>query len=129
VVVLDASAVVELLLGGERAVDLRKRLGDESAHAPYLVEVEVLSALRRHASRLSGAETELARRSLDDMPLVLYPHRPLSERVWALRHTLTAYDACYVALAEALPAPLLTCDAPLAGTRGHDAVIELFSAA
>jgi predicted nucleic acid-binding protein len=129
VVVLDASAVVELLLGGERAVALRERLGGESAHAPYLLEVEALSALRRHASHLSEAEAALARRSLGDMPLVLYPHRPLSERIWALRHVLTAYDACYVALAEALPAPLLTCDAPLAGTQGHDAAIELFRAA
>jgi predicted nucleic acid-binding protein len=86
VVVLDASAVVELLLGGERAVDLRKRLGDESAHAPYQVEVEVLIALRRHASRLSGAETELAKKNscflLISAKVIIATHHISVRRCW-----------------------------------------------
>ena len=128
-VVVDASAVVEVLLSGGVALRLRDRLHGESIHAPYLVEVETLQALRRSSRTLSLSEGDaaIARYELDAMPLALYPHRPLMERVWGLRHTLTAYDASYVALAELLPAPLVTCDARLAATTGHEATIELFA--
>jgi predicted nucleic acid-binding protein len=131
VVVVDASAVVELLLSGEVAPRLGQRLRGESVHVPFLVEVETLQALRRssHARTLSEGGAAIARQSLADMPLVLYPHRPLMERIWDLRHTLTAYDASYVALAELLPAPLITCDTRLAAAHGHDAEIELFAPA
>ena len=130
-VVIDASAVVELLLGGEVAPKLGERLRGESVHAPFLVEVETLQALRRssRARSMSESDAAIARGGLDAMPLVLYPHRPLMERIWDLRHTLTAYDASYVALAELLPAPLLTCDARLAATTDHGAEIELFAPA
>ena len=130
-VVVDASAVVELLLSGEVALKLGKRLRGESVHAPFLVEVETLQALRRssHARRLSEGDAAIARHGLEAMPLVLYPHRPLMERIWVLRHTLTAYDASYVALAELLPAPLVTCDVRLAAAHGHNAEIELFAPA
>jgi len=76
---------------------------------------------------LSDESATVARNDLASMPLILYPHRPLMERIWALRHTLSAYDASYVALAELLPAPLITCDARLARSTGHAAVIELFA--
>jgi predicted nucleic acid-binding protein len=131
VIVVDASAVVELLLGGGVAPRLRGRLHGENVHAPFLVEVETLQALRRiaHTRSLSEDDAAIARDGLDAMPLVLYPHRPFMERVWDLRHTLTAYDASYVALAELLQAPLITCDARLAAAHGHDAEIELFAPA
>jgi predicted nucleic acid-binding protein len=66
------------------------------------------------------------RRDFADLALVRYPHEPLSERVWELRHNLTAYDATFVALAEALGVPLVTCDARLASAPGHAASVELF---
>ncbi|MGH3138054.1 MAG: type II toxin-antitoxin system VapC family toxin [Gaiellaceae bacterium] len=130
-IVVDASAVVELLLGGGVAPRLRDRTHGESVHAPFLVEVEALQALRRiaHTPNLSDDDAAIARLGLDAMPLVLYPHRPLMERIWNLRNTLTAYDASYVALAELLPAPLVTCDVRLARSSGHDAEIELFAPA
>jgi predicted nucleic acid-binding protein len=62
---------------------------------------------------------------LSDLPLSRYPHDVLLPRVWELRHNLTAYDAVYVALAEALDAPLLTCDRRLAAARGHHARVDL----
>jgi predicted nucleic acid-binding protein len=68
-----------------------------------------------------------ARSDFADTALVRYPHQPLSDRVWELRHNLTVYDATFVALAEVLSAPLVTCDARLASARGHDAHIELFN--
>ncbi|MBE2315222.1 type II toxin-antitoxin system VapC family toxin [Solirubrobacter sp. CPCC 204708] len=118
-IVLDASALADFLLGREAA--LATILGalegreHEWLHAPELIEPETLSVLRRHA--LSGAiSAERARAALDDLGdlrLMRHPHAPLRERVWALRHNLTSYDATYLALAEALPDPLL-----ITGDRG-----------
>lgn len=127
-IVADASVVVELLLRRDIVTPLRARLDGEIVHAPTVIEVETLHALRPTSltGALSDDRATLARGAFASMPLVLYPHRPLMERIWALRHTHSAYDASYVALAELLPAPLVTCDARLARSGGHDAVIELF---
>jgi predicted nucleic acid-binding protein len=62
---------------------------------------------------------------LADFPITRYPHTPLLSRIWELRHNVTAYDAAYLALAEALPAPLITRDAKLAAVAGHRARVEL----
>jgi hypothetical protein len=70
----------------------------------------------------------VAARDLADLTIVRYPHHPLADRVWALRHNLTAYDATFVALGEALGVPLVTCDARLAGAQGHQARVELSTA-
>ena len=128
-VVADASAIVEALVGGERAPSLHARLGSEEIHAPFLLEVEALQTLRRFVRQalLSEDRAAYARDHLGAMALVLYPHRPLMERAWDLRNSLSAYDACYVVLAEALGAPLVTCDAHLTKAGGHDAEIELFA--
>lgn len=127
-IVLDASAVVELVLG-RRVSELRARVRGESLHAPYVVEIEALHAIRSAVRRdeVSDGDAALARANLRSLPLVLYPHRPVLERIWELRHTHSAYDASYIALAELLPAPLVTCDARLARSTGHDAQIELFA--
>ena len=61
-----------------------------------------------------------------DLAIVRYPHTPLLDRIWELRANLTAYDAAFVALSEALDAPMITCDAALAGVPGHSADVELF---
>lgn len=121
--------MVEILLGGARAASIHPRLlhRDHSLHAPHLVEVEVTHVLRR--LNFSGQLTDLrglqALRDLKALGLRLHAHEPLLRRAWTLRSNLTAYDGVYVALAEALRAPLLTLDARLAGTRGHAATIEL----
>jgi len=120
-IVVDASALTDFLLGRPQAVDAVEQeltgREHEPLHAPELIEPEVLNALRRLAS--SGSVTERrateAVRDLADIRLIRYPHAPLRERVWELRHNLTAYDATYVALAEALGASsLLTGDRGLA---------------
>lgn len=129
-IVLDASAVVELVLG--RGVsELRTRARGQSLHAPYVIEVETLQAIRNAVRRdaVSDSGAALARANLSSLTLVLYPHRPVMERIWELRHTHSAYDASYIALAELLPAPLVTCDARLARSTGHRAEIELFEPA
>lgn len=128
-IVVDASALLALLLRapeGER-VEARLRHAGREFHAPHLLDVEVAQVIRRYAAagELDEARGRAALADLADFPLHRYPHDLLLPRIWALRHNLTAYDAAYVALAEALEAPLLTLDRRLAGASGHGARIEL----
>ncbi len=127
--VVDTSAVVAALTGGPGADGLRARLaGDGDLHAPHLVDVEVLHALRRLVAgrALTLRRAEEARADFAELAVVRYPHEPLADRIWELRNNLSAYDAAFVALAEALGVPLVTCDAALARAPGHRADVELF---
>lgn len=130
-IVLDASAALELLLQTPRGARIAARLMTprETMHVPHLIDLEVVSALRTLTSqkRIPAADAARAVEDLLGLPLVRYPHDPLLARIWALRGNLTAYDAAYVALAEHLLAPLLTCDARLAAAPGNRAAIELFA--
>ena len=128
-IVLDASAVLEVLLRTPAAASLEERLFDptQTLHVPHLIDVEVAQVLRRYAASRE-ADPERCRMALADLmglPLTRYPHDFLLPRVWELRNNLTAYDAVYVALAEALDAPLLTRDQRLSNAPGHRARIEL----
>ena len=130
-IVLDASAVVAVLVGsGPGSERIRERVEGpgESLHVPHLMDLEVLHALRRQALRgaLSPRRGAEALQDLASIMLVRYPHTSLMERIWELRENLTAYDAAYVALAEALDAPLVTMDARLAQAPGHRAAVELY---
>lgn len=128
-IVVDASALLEVLLRTPAAQTVEGRLfGDrETLHAPHLLDVEVAQVIRRYAA--SGEiDDERGGAALDNLtlfPMRRYPHDFLLPRVWELRNNLTAYDAVYVALAEALEAPLLTRDRRLAAAAGHRASIEL----
>lgn len=130
-IVLDASAVVDLLLRRSAAERIQKRIAAsrESLHAPYLLDAEVLHVLRRYALRkqLSSARAQEALDDFENLRMTRYPHLPFSHRVWQLRNNLSVFDALYVALAEALDAPLLTGDAALARSPAHHARIELYS--
>lgn len=130
-IVVDASAVVDYV--ALRQVDaLPNRLTRSGTlHAPHLLDVEATHALRGLVARgeLSLDGVSSARTDAAEMRITLYPRALLLERAWQLRDTLSTYDAVYIALAELLPAPLVTCDARLAATRGHDAEIELFAPA
>lgn len=128
-IVVDASAVVDLLLPSDAAGTVAARLFDsgDSLAAPYLIDVETAQVLRRYAraGEIDGQHGRETMADLADMPIRRYPHDMLLPRVWDLRHNLTAYDAVYVALAEVLDAPLVTRDRWLAGAAGHGAEIEL----
>jgi predicted nucleic acid-binding protein len=120
-IVVDASALTDFLLGRREALDaFDEELADREQqpfHAPELVEPETLNALRRlvSAGHVSDRRASEAVADLANTRLICYPHAPLRERVWQLRSELTAYDATYLALAEALDeGVLLTCDAGLA---------------
>jgi predicted nucleic acid-binding protein len=106
----------------DRALEASERM-----HAPHLLDVEVAQVLRRLV-RLKEVTVARAEQALDDLPKLVierHEHQSLVGRVWQLRDSISAYDGVYVALAEALDAPLLTCDAKLAGAHGHHATIEL----
>lgn len=126
--VVDASALVHYLLESDigRRVDQRLR-GSRLLDVPHVVDLEVVSALRRlDAAGIVGSRR--AQQALEDLlglPLKRYPARALLPRVWELRRTLTAYDASYVALAEALSTPLVTSDGRLARSHEHRAEIDL----
>ncbi len=125
-IVLDASVVVDLLLRQDPEPIEQIAFADPSTwQAPHLLDVEVASALRRFASRgdIPGARATAAIVHLAALPIERHDHEPLLARIWQLRHTHTAYDATYVALAEALQATLLTRDGRLASSHGHAATI------
>jgi predicted nucleic acid-binding protein len=128
-IVLDASVVVELLTNGALADSLRRDLlgRDESFIVPHLLDVEVVSAIR---SLVAGQRIDAHRsgellEGLAALPAERYAHTPLIARIWELRHNFTAYDAAYIALAEATGSILYTCDEKL--SRGHRARVALFA--
>ena len=128
-IVVDASAVIEVLLSTSDGSRVAERFfaEGETLHAPHLLDVEIAQVLRRYS--LAGAfgpeRGAEALEDLADFPIARYPHQPFMFRVWELRNNVTAYDAAYLALAEALAAPLVTRDAKLASASGHRAHIEL----
>ncbi len=131
-IVVDASAVADLLLDLEPRGSWVSRMlaSADSIHAPHHLDAEVLAALRRLVVR-GEIDPWRADRGIEDLcglPVVRYPLGHLAERVWSLRRNLTPYDAAYVALAEALDAPLVTTDRTLACSPGHRARIETFTA-
>jgi len=130
VIVVDASAVVDFVARQSMNRELARRILDEhDLHAPHLLDVEVAQALRGLVNRneISSDRASDARIDAADLRIVRYPHLPLLGRAWELRNSLSVYDGVYVALAELLQAPLVTCDAHLARAPGHAAEIELFS--
>lgn len=127
-IVVDASALLEFLLQTSRGARVEARLfrDEDEFHSPHLVDVEVTQGLRRlvRAGEVSPDRAVDAIADLADLDLHRHPHLDLLSRAWKLRENVTAYDAMYVALAEALDASIVTCDAPLAKAPGHRVHIE-----
>lgn len=128
-IVIDASALLEFLLQtplGSR-VEIRLFRGEDEFHAPHLVDVEVVQGLRRlvRAGEVSSGRAGEAVADLTELDLHRHAHLDLLGRAWKLRDNISAYDAMYVALAEAIDAPIVTCDGPLAKAPGHRARIEV----
>jgi predicted nucleic acid-binding protein len=129
VIVLDASAVLEVLLRtvAGRLIEERILAPAETLHAPHLLDVEVAHVLRRYVLRreLTPSQASARLELFAQFPIRRYAHEPLLARMWTLRANLTAYDAAYVALAEGLRALLVTRDERIARARGHTARVEL----
>jgi predicted nucleic acid-binding protein len=127
--VLDASLVLELTLRSTKgALATRMILHEgEELHAPHLIDIEFTHTLRRMV-REKELDARAAQQTLDDfldLALERHAHTTFIARIWALRDALSAYDAVYIALAESLAAPLLTCDARLSRSHGHHAEVRL----
>jgi predicted nucleic acid-binding protein len=118
VIVVDASVVLEVLLGTAAGRRAEEALFDHDAalHAPHLLDVEVAQVLRRYAAagEIKPGRAAEALDDLADLPITRHAHVLLLPRIWQLRHNVTAYDAAYLALADVLDATLVTRDAKLA---------------
>jgi predicted nucleic acid-binding protein len=129
VIVVDASALLDLLLVTEKGHSVAERIASpqETLHAPHLIDLEVAQVLRRYVAhgRLDEVRAEQALEDLRDLDLNRYPHDVLLSRIWELRNDASAYDAAYLALAEALNAPLLTSDAGMRSVPDARAVVEV----
>jgi predicted nucleic acid-binding protein len=128
-IVIDASALLEFLLQTRLGTRVEARLfrDENEFHAPHLVDVEVVQGLRRlvRTREVSSGRAAEAIADLGELDLHRHAHLDLLARAWRLRDNISAYDAMYVALAEALDAPIVTCDGPLANASGHRATIEV----
>ena len=126
-IVLDASAAVELVLATRPGAAVAQRLRGETVHAPAHFDVEVIGAIRRAVVRrlISDHEGLVAVADFLSLPVRRWPTKPFVQRAYQLRTTHTVADGVYIALAEGFPAPLITCDRRLAQSHGHDAEIEL----
>ena len=113
---VDASAAAEYLLRTPLGLKLAPLMDDALVLAPELLDVEVLSVLRRAMLRghLAEQRATKALEDLRDWPIVRLSHGALLEEAWRYRHNVSAYDAFYVAAAHLSHAPLLTADGPLA---------------
>ncbi len=128
-IVCDASAAFDATTGRDLEDGLANRLmKEDDLAAPYLIDIEVLNALRRSV-RTGRLTTDVASDALEDfadLALDRYPHEPFIDRIWELRNDLGAYDAAYLALAEAISIPLITCDAGLATVARRTVDVELY---
>jgi predicted nucleic acid-binding protein len=129
VIVTDASFLVMALADdGDDGAEARIRLRGEELVAPHLADLEVTSVLRRSVAtgNVTVQRAQQALHDLSDLDVERVTHTSLLPRVWDLRGNYTAYDACYVALAELFHVPLLTYDAKMAGGSGARCVFEVF---
>jgi predicted nucleic acid-binding protein len=128
-IVVDASALIEVLLRttASAAVESKPFAPGQTLHAPHLLDIEVAQVLRKYAAggEIDAERGRMALEDLGGLRLQRYPHDFLLPRVWSLRNNVAAYDAVYIALAEALDAVLLTRDRRLAGAAGHFARVVL----
>lgn len=118
--IVDASALLEVLIRGPSTARVREAVLGTEVSAPAHLDAEVVSGLRRleQTGEITSARAEEALQDLSGFPVVRVHLSGLTREVWTLRHSLTAYDAYYVALARVLDAPLVTGDRRLAGAAG-----------
>jgi predicted nucleic acid-binding protein len=127
--VLDASVALEVTLRSAKGALASRMIlhAGEELHAPHLIDIEFAHTVRRmvREKELEPIAAQEAFGDFLDLTLRRHSHATLLLRIWDLRNALSAYDAAYVALAEALNAPLATCDGRLSRSHGHHVDIRL----
>lgn len=123
-IVIDASALLDAIDGRRTVIE---RIRGEDLHAPHLLDIEMLSALRRLVAggRFDEPRAIRALAVLDQSDIRRHAHTPLLDAVWSLRDSVSAYDAAYVALAAALDVPLVTTDRKLGAVSGMPCAVEV----
>lgn len=130
-IVVDTSAIVEALAVRPVNLSVHERLaGAGDLCAPHLIDTEFLSVLRRlvRTGALHSVTADAIRADYAQLTILRFDHQPLSERVWELRHNASAVDATFIALAELLGVPLVTCDERTAAIPGLRTAIEVYRA-
>lgn len=120
-IVVDSSVIVAALIDtGPDGIWAEQVIDDQLLYAPELVRVEAMNVLRRleRAEQITTAEANGAQEDLSQLEIEQFPFVPFSDRIWEMRHTVTSYDAWYVAVAEEFGYPLATLDRRLARTAG-----------
>ena len=129
-IVLDASAAIELVLNTVAGKRINDRIADEpeAIHVPHLIDVELIHVIRRFVMRdvIGVARGETAIRLWRLLDVQRHDHEPFMPRIWQLRNNLSAYDATYVALADALSATLITADRRLSAAPGTGIRVEVY---
>lgn len=129
-IVVDSSAILEVLFRSEVGIKIEELIlaPFENLCAPHLIDLEIAQVLRRYCASgdISSERAQDALDDFEDIPITRYPHDIFIQRIWELRENITAYDASYIALAEALPATLITCDTRLASAPLHNVAFKLF---
>jgi predicted nucleic acid-binding protein len=125
-IVLDASCIIDFTLNAEAFPDLQNLIAQNHViAAPHLLSYEVLNVIRRH-TLANACTVERAREAIAlfrNLNIKFYEPEIFLDRIWQLRHNLTAYDAAYVSLAEVLEVPFYTGDLRIVKSIGHTAKI------
>lgn len=126
--ILDASVAIEVFSSPRPDPELQRRVSTGAAAAPELFDLEACNVLRKMVlrGRITASDASGVLQDIRDAPVVRIAHRHLVQRVWELRDNITAYDASYVALAELIGVPLVTCDARIGRASGHRAQVEVY---
>lgn len=126
--VLDNSALIEFLVNPKPNIALAQRMFTGTIAAPEVIDAEVFKVIRGLNLRgeLTTEQATAVMQTVQEAPIVRFSHRGLLPRAWAIRHSLSAFDSLYVALAEQLDVPLITCDEKMTGSNSHQARFEVY---
>lgn len=126
--VVDNSALIEFLVNPKPNTKLAHRMLTGTIAAPELIDAEAFKVVRSLNLRgeLTDGQATVVMQNVQEAPITRFAHRGMLKRAWGIRHSSSAFDSLYVALAEHLGVPLLTCDEKMTGSNSHQAQFEFY---